>query len=69
MTDNGYLSLAGVDKGLRESCGLSSVSRCKPAIIRAFNCAKGLKNNGVKDQEDEYVTRSEFLMLLVFLKE
>ncbi len=68
-TGNGYLSLAEVDKGLQESCGLDAVYKCKPAIIRAFNAAKGLKKNGVKDQADDYVTKIEFRMLLVFLKQ
>ena len=65
---NGYLSLAEVDKGLHETCGLDGVYSCKPAIIRAFNAAKGLKK-GAGGRDDDYVSRIEFRMLLVFLKQ
>ena len=38
-----YLSLAEVDRGLLETYELQGVYHCKPAIIRAFTAAKGLK--------------------------
>ena len=65
---NGYLSLAEVDKGLHESLGLEGVYNCKPAIIRAFNAAKGLKKGG-SGHDDDFVTKVEFRMLLVYLKQ
>ena len=65
---NGYLSLAEVDKGLHETFGLEGVYNCKPAIIRAFNAAKGLKKGG-SGRDDDYVTKVEFRMLLVYLKQ
>ena len=68
LPGNGYLSLAEVDKGLHETCGLDGVHSCKPAIIRAFNAAKGLKK-GAGGRDDDYVSRIEFRMLLVFLKQ
>jgi len=65
---NGYLSLAEVDKGLHETYGLEGVYSCKPAIIRAFNAAKDLKP-AATGRDDDYVTRIEFRMLLVYLKQ
>eukprot|EP00959_Pyramimonas_sp_CCMP1952_P091506 1915654-Pyramimonas_sp.AAC.1 len=38
---NGYLSLAEVDKGVRDVLELDGVYNCKPAIMRAFQAAKG----------------------------
>eukprot|EP00293_Proteomonas_sulcata_P006277 CAMPEP_0184326218 /NCGR_PEP_ID=MMETSP1049-20130417/142447_1 /TAXON_ID=77928 /ORGANISM="Proteomonas sulcata, Strain CCMP704" /LENGTH=171 /DNA_ID=CAMNT_0026648399 /DNA_START=45 /DNA_END=560 /DNA_ORIENTATION=+ len=66
---NGYLSLAEVDKGLHESLGLEEVYHCKPAIIRAFNAAKGVKKGKKGSRDDDYVSRIEFRLLLVFLKQ
>mmetsp|Transcript_3033 Transcript_3033/g.7348 ORF Transcript_3033/g.7348 Transcript_3033/m.7348 type:complete len:130 (+) Transcript_3033:58-447(+) len=65
---NGYLSLAEVDKGLRETYGLDALYNCKPAIMRAFQASKGLKK-GKGGREDDYVSRVEFRMLLVYLKQ
>ena len=65
---NGYLSLAEVDKGLHETYGLEGVYNCKPAIMRAFSAAKGLKQGG-SGHDDDYVTKVEFRMLLVYLKQ
>mmetsp|Transcript_18511 Transcript_18511/g.60778 ORF Transcript_18511/g.60778 Transcript_18511/m.60778 type:complete len:153 (-) Transcript_18511:491-949(-) len=65
---NGYLSLAEIDKGLRESFGLDALYNCKPAIMRAFQASKGLKK-GKGGREDDYVSRVEFRMLLVYLKQ
>ena len=36
VNGNGYLSLAEVDKGLRDVLALDEVFDCKPAIMRAF---------------------------------
>jgi len=37
---NGYLSLAEIDKGIRDVLGLDQLYNCKPAIIRAYNAAR-----------------------------
>ena len=37
---NGYLSLAEIDKGIRDVLGIEEMFDAKPAIIRAFNAAK-----------------------------
>ena len=36
VNGNGYLSLAEVDKGLRDVLQLDEIFDCKPAIMRAF---------------------------------
>jgi hypothetical protein len=40
---NGYLSLAEVDKGVRDVLGLDEVFNCKPAVMRAFQASKGIQ--------------------------
>jgi Ca2+-binding EF-hand superfamily protein len=65
---NGYLSLAEVDKGLRDVLQLDELFYCKPAIMRAFQAAKGANTNSKAALGDDYVTRSEFRLLLVYLR-
>ena len=36
VNGNGYLSLAEVDKGLRDALSLDELFDCKPAIMKAF---------------------------------
>ena len=65
---NGYLSLAEVDRGVRDVLGLEdSLFDAKPAIMRAFQAAK----NAVKTKSphgDDYVERPEFRLLLLYLR-
>lgn len=63
---NGYLSLAEVDKGLRDVLELDEIFDAKPAIMRAFQAAK----NAVPDNGygPDYVQRKEFRILLQYLK-
>ena len=68
---NGYLSLAELDKGLLVQFKLDGdsdfvVKKCKPAILRAFQAAKDISEDG--GYEADYVTRSEFRLLLVYLQ-
>jgi len=37
---NGYLSLAEIEKGIRDVLAIDALFDAKPAIIRAFNSAK-----------------------------
>eukprot|EP00033_Pygsuia_biforma_P000154 GCRY01000198.1.p1 GENE.GCRY01000198.1~~GCRY01000198.1.p1 ORF type:complete len:204 (+),score=44.82 GCRY01000198.1:77-613(+) len=64
---NGYLSLAEVDAGLRDVLQIDELFDCKPCIIRAFSAAKAIagKRSSVSD---DYVTRSEFRLLLQYLR-
>lgn len=42
MNANGYLSLAEVDKGLRDVLKVDQIFDCKPVILRAFNASKAI---------------------------
>ena len=67
---NGYLSLAEVDKGLRDVLALDDIFDCKPVIMRAFQAAKGLNTKaGKPSRGDDYIEKNEFRMLLVYLSE
>jgi len=39
---NGILSLAEIDKGMRDVFKLMGVFNCKPALLRSFNIAKDI---------------------------
>lgn len=66
---NGYLSLAEVDKGIREVLQVDEIFDCKPVIMRAFQAARqSRKKQGKPQQADDYVERTEFRMLLVYLR-
>ena len=68
---NGHLTLMEVDNGLRLVFGREgpAVSALSPAIMRAFHAAKDVKKGKQKGApEDEAVSRSEFRLLLVYLK-
>ena len=69
---NSYLSLVEVEEGLIEQFQLDGSSEfatkgCKPAIVQAFQAAKGI--NGSSDsQRSDNVTRSQFRMILVHIQ-
>jgi len=65
---NGYLSLAEVDKGLRDILRVDDVFDAKPVIMRAFQASKGLNPPGHSKHGDDYIEKNEFRMLLVYLK-
>ena len=67
---NGYLSLAEVDRGVRDVLGLGgegSLFDAKPAIMRAFQAAKNAVKTGTA-RGDDYVERPEFRLLLLYLR-
>lgn len=66
--NNGYLSLAEVDKGLRDILRVDDVYDTKPVIMRAFQAAKNLNPPGKSKHGDDYIEKNEFRMLLVYLK-
>lgn len=41
MNGNGYLSLAEIDKGIRDVLELPELFESKPVLIRAYAAAKG----------------------------
>ena len=65
---NSYVSLAELDKGLRDVLHCYQIFECKPAIIRAFTAAKGAVNNK-KAHGDYYIDRSEFRLALLYLRQ
>lgn len=68
VNNNGYLSLAEVDKGLRDVIKLPELFKLKPVIIRAFNVAKtALKAKSTHG--DDYVSKAEFKYLLLYLRQ
>jgi len=69
MTGNGLLSLADIDKGLRDVLQVDEIFDVKPVIMRAFTATKevGVKH-GVSKHPD-YVHKVEFRVLLVYLEE
>lgn len=64
---NGFLSLAEVDKGIRDVLALDEVFGIKKVIIRAFNAAKSVhKSTGLGADTIEFV---EFRLLLWYLRQ
>ncbi|CAM6098372.1 unnamed protein product [Calypogeia fissa] len=63
---NGYLSLAEIDRGVRDVMGLEDVYEAKPAIMRAFAAAKNAGKSTAKYGAD-FVERSEFRLVLLYL--
>ena len=67
MNGNGYLSLAEIDKAIRDVIKAPALFKSKPAVMRAFQAAR--RANGVNEgAKGAYVERSEFRLLLEYLK-
>jgi len=64
---NGFLSLAEVDKGIRDNMQLDAVFDCKPVIMRAFQAAKNVGGD-TSGLGVDYIERKEFRMLLQYLR-
>jgi len=76
VNSNGVLSLAEVDKAVRDVLGLDSLYSAKPALMRAFQAAKDANKEKAKKRptraglsRDDYVERDEFRLLLVYLRQ
>eukprot|EP01062_Namystynia_karyoxenos_P074149 TRINITY_DN709_c0_g1_i3.p1 TRINITY_DN709_c0_g1~~TRINITY_DN709_c0_g1_i3.p1 ORF type:complete len:206 (+),score=109.57 TRINITY_DN709_c0_g1_i3:87-704(+) len=68
MNGNNYLSLAEVDKGVRDILKADDLFNCKPAMLRAFNAVKDTAPAHTP-HSDDYVTRAEFRLLLCALRQ
>ena len=68
VNGNGYLSLAELDKGIRDVLQLPELFNLKPVIIRAFNAAK-TELKAKSKYGDDYVSKAEFKYLMEYLKE
>jgi len=66
---NGYLSLAEVDKGVRDELKLDTIFDVKPVLMRAFQAAKQINNaRGTSKHGPDYIEFAEFRLLLVYLR-
>ena len=68
VNGNGIVSLAEVDKAMRDVVKLPLLFNLKPVLMRAFTAAK----NKVKSKQlhgDDYVSRGEFRFLLKFIRQ
>lgn len=68
VNGNKYLSLAEIDKGVRDVLELPQLFDTKPVIMRAYQAAKS-KIKGTKPYSDEYVSMGEFRYLLIYLRQ
>ena len=68
MNGNGYLSLAEVDKGMRDVIKLPILFQLKPVLMRAFQAAK-TKVKAKTKYGDDYVTKGEYRFLLKYLRQ
>jgi hypothetical protein len=64
---NGILSLAEVDKGVRDILMLPELFDLKPVIMRAFQTAKK-SSRSVKKTNDGFIHRGDFRLLLKYLR-
>ena len=65
---NGYLSLAELDRGIRDVLNCQEVFQVKAVIMRAYQAAKNMGRTRSKHSED-YVERNEFRVFLVYLRQ
>eukprot|EP00994_Dinema_validum_P004470 NODE_2522_length_682_cov_69.417062_g2064_i0.p1 GENE.NODE_2522_length_682_cov_69.417062_g2064_i0~~NODE_2522_length_682_cov_69.417062_g2064_i0.p1 ORF type:complete len:198 (+),score=82.26 NODE_2522_length_682_cov_69.417062_g2064_i0:58-594(+) len=65
----GKLSLAEIDKGVRDVLQLDEVFDAKPVIMRAYQAARAVGNKRGRCEDDDYVERAEFRLLLVYLRQ
>jgi len=67
---NGILSLAEVDKSIREVLQIDAVFDAKPAIMRAFQAAKDKDTKSKRgDLGDDYIEFKEFRFFLLSLRQ
>lgn len=68
MNDNGYASLAELDRGIQDVLNLPTIFNCKRVIMRAFQAAKN-KYKARSKYSDDYVEWMEFRIFLVYLRQ
>merc|ERR1711976_457864 len=67
VNSNNLLSLAEIDKACRDVLCIHKLFKCKPALMRAYMLARD-KWPATSKYSDDYVTRNEFRLLLIYLK-
>jgi len=65
---NGILSLAEVDKAVRDILKVDQIFNAKPAIMRAFQIAKNSTKSN-KDSGDDFIELREFKFFLLSLRQ
>merc|ERR1712093_300102 len=65
VNGNGYLSLAELDKGIRDVLVIPQMFDMKPPILRAYYASK---DKAKTKYSDDYVERSEFRYFLLSLR-
>lgn len=68
VNGNGYLSLAEIDKAMRDDIGLPILFDLKPVLMRAFQAAKSVAPSQ-SSSDDDYVQKREYRLLLQYLRE
>ena len=70
VNGNGILSLAEVDKGMRDVVRLPALFALKPVLMRAFTAAKNKVKSTTKKSynADDYVSKGEVRFLLKYLR-
>ena len=66
---NGVLSLAEVDKAVRDVLKIDDIFNAKPAVMRAFQIAKNSKPSRRGDLGDDYIELREFKYFLLSLRQ
>ena len=67
MNGNGLLSLAELDKGLRDVIRLPALFKTKPVLLRAFTAAK-TKVKSKSIYGDDYIQKKEYRYLMKYLR-
>jgi hypothetical protein len=67
VNGNGYLSLAEIDKGMRDVVCLPKLFDTKPVLMRAYMASRDMMPAKTK-YSDSYVTKGEFRFLLRYLR-
>ena len=65
---NGYLSLAEIDKAMRDDIGLPILFDLKPVLMRAFQAAKSVAPANSK-ADDDYIQKREYRLFLQYLRQ
>jgi len=70
MNGNGYLSLAEVDKGMRDVVRLPRLFDTKPVLMRAFTAAKTkVASRAGNKHDNDLITKGEYRFLLKYLRQ
>jgi hypothetical protein len=68
VNGNGYLSLAEIDKGMRDVVQLPTLFAAKPVLMRAYMAAKN-KQKAKNTHSDDYITKGEeFRIMFQYLR-